>query len=326
MACMNDNLGRNIDYLRVSLTDRCNMRCRYCMPEEGTTLYSHQEMLTLEEVARVCGCAARLGISRIRLTGGEPLVRRNVVWLTKQLTALPGITEVSMTTNGALLPEYAAGLKEAGLSGVNVSLDTLNRERFLHITRRDLYDQVLAGIGAAKTAGLKVKLNCAVSEDFDRKEVLDFAQFSIVRQIPVRFIEMMPIGQGRTQRTVDNDTLLEVLKKEYPDTETLQKSLGGGPAVYYTFAGGKGCIGLISAVHHKFCGQCNRVRLTSDGYLKLCLAREDGIGLRDRLRGGISEEELMEIMAEAIRHKPEGHSFGLDGDRRTNINMNRIGG
>lgn len=326
MVSMKDKRGRQIDYLRISVTDRCNLRCRYCMPEEGTELFSHDEMLSLEELVRVCRCAAELGISRIKLTGGEPLVRKNVAWLAGQIGKIPGIEDVTMTSNGILLSEMAGGLKQAGISCVNVSLDTLDAKRFAAITRRDSYEAVIQGIRAAKAAGLEVKINCAVMEDFRETDVLEFAEFSIHNGIPVRFIEMMPIGQGRSFTALDNDRLLEALKRRYADVAPVGKHMGNGPAVYYGFADGKGCVGFISAVHHRFCGQCNRVRLTSDGYLKLCLAHEDGVSLRDVIWAGSGDEELKAVMAECIGQKPEGHLFGGEGDEETGVNMNRIGG
>lgn len=322
---MKDSLGRAINYIRISVTDRCNLRCLYCMPEEGTSLYRHEDMLTLEEIIRICRCAAELGISRVKLTGGEPLVRRNVVWLTAQLLTIPGIEEVTMTTNGILLNEQAAALAAAGLHSVNVSLDTLDRSRFAMLTRRNEYDAVMRGIEAAVAAGLKVKINCAVSEHFALSEVKEFAEFSIRNQIPVRFIEMMPIGQGQDFKTLDNDILLETLKAAYPDVTLTRQPLGNGPAVYYTFAGGKGCIGFISAVHHQFCGSCNRVRLTSDGFLKLCLAQEDGISLRDQMRSGITDDDLMRVVSNTIMQKPVSHQFDTKKGRQ-NLTMNRIGG
>lgn len=326
MVSMKDKRGRQIDYLRISVTDRCNLRCRYCMPEEGTELFSHDEMLSLEELVRVCRCAAELGISRIKLTGGEPLVRKNVVWLAGQIGKIQGIEDVTMTSNGILLAEMAGELKQAGISCINVSLDTLDAKRFAAITRRNSYETVIQGIQAAKTAGLEVKINCAVMEDFQEADVLGFAEFSIHNGIPVRFIEMMPIGQGRSYMALDNDRLLEVLKRRYADVAPVKKHMGNGPAVYYEFADRKGCVGFISAVHHRFCGQCNRVRLTSDGYLKLCLAHEDGVSLRDVIRAGGSDGQLKAVMAECIGQKPEGHRFGGAGDGETGVNMNRIGG
>lgn len=325
MVCMKDSLGRTIDYVRISVTDRCNLRCLYCMPEEGTQLFEHEEMLKLEEITRICECMAALGISRVKLTGGEPLVRKNIIWLTDLITKIPGIRDVTMTSNGVLLKQSAAALKQAGLSSINVSLDTLDRSRFAMITRKDCYEEVLCGIKAAQAAGLRVKINCAVTEHFCLSEVLKFAVFSIENQVPVRFIEMMPIGMGQAFKTLDNDVLLKTLTLAYRDVRLLNRPLGNGPAVYYTFAEGKGCVGFISAVHHQFCDTCNRIRLTSDGYLKLCLAREAGCSLRDVIRNGITDEELTRIIAEMIRQKPVSHQFG-SGRRPQGITMNRIGG
>lgn len=322
---MKDSLGRTINYIRISVTDRCNLRCLYCMPEEGTHLYEHADMLTLEEIIRVCGCMAKLGISRVKLTGGEPLVRKNVVWLTKQLLAIPGIEDVTMTTNGVLLKEHAKALYEAGLSSINVSLDTLDRSRFAMLTRRDQYETVLAGITAAKEAGMKVKINCAVTEHFQLPEVAEFAEYSVRNQIPVRFIEMMPIGQGQAFQTLDNDVLLQSLKENYSDVTLTKQTMGNGPAVYYSFSDNQGCIGFISAVHHQFCSSCNRVRLTSDGYLKLCLAQEAGISLRDVMRQGITDGDLSETVKQIILQKPVSHQFG-SGVRQPELTMNRIGG
>ncbi|MGL5437880.1 MAG: GTP 3',8-cyclase MoaA [Lachnospiraceae bacterium] len=322
---MKDSLGRTINYIRISVTDRCNMRCLYCMPEEGTRLYEHADMLTLEEMIRICGCMATFGISRVKLTGGEPLVRKNIVWLTEKLTAIPGITDVTMTTNGILLKPEAEALKQAGLSSVNVSLDTLDRDRFAMITRRDQYDAVLAGIAAAQEAGLRVKINCAVTEHFELAEVARFAEYSIENQIPVRFIEMMPIGQGQAYRTLDNDVLLHTLKETYADVILSEQSMGNGPAVYYTFSGNTGCVGFISAVHHQFCDRCNRVRLTSDGYLKLCLAQAAGLNLRDIIRNGSTDDELRQVIQSAIIQKPVSHQFG-GRQRQPGVTMNQIGG
>ena len=339
---MKDNRGREIDYLRISVTDRCNLRCRYCMPEEGCECFTHQEMMTLEELALVSACMAGLGVRRIRLTGGEPLVRKNLVWLIGEIHKIPGIEEITMTSNGILLADMAAGLKAAGLSGVNVSLDTLDRQRFLDITRRDEFGQVMKGIQAARAAGLQVKINCAVLEPLPLADLRAFAEFSVQQQIPVRFIEMMPIGEGCSFSTTDNDQILKRLTELYADVTVLTQKIGNGPAVYYGFADGRGRIGFISAVHHRFCDSCNRVRLTSDGYLKLCLAGGEGISLRDAMRGGMEAEALTGLIRQTILQKPEGHHFAqnfppsagegesplaeqIQGKKNT-VNMNRIGG
>lgn len=334
---MRDDNGRNIDYIRISVTDRCNLRCRYCMPEEGVDLMRHEDILTYQEILRIAGVGAKLGLKRVKVTGGEPLVRKGVSQLIGEIAALDGIEDVTMTTNGILLGEMALELKKAGLSSVNVSLDTLDPQRFHEITRRDRFSDVMRGIDAAAESGLRVKINCAVMEALSREDVLAFAAFAVERGIPVRFIEMMPIGQGRQYHAMDNEELLEILAEEYGDLSVSGEPRGNGPAVYYTYAAGAGCVGFISAVHHKFCGSCNRVRLTSDGFLKLCLDSPAGVDLRTPLREGISDEELGRVMEQWIGKKPESHHFNktdmggeespiFGSNAENGLNMNQIGG
>lgn len=322
---MIDGCGRTIDYLRISVTDRCNLRCRYCMPEEGITELKHEDILTYQEILRICQAGAEFGIRKIKLTGGEPLVRKAVEVLAGDLCALKKIEDVTMTTNGCLLKEKAEALKKAGVSSVNVSLDTLDPEGFAFITRRDCFQSVMEGIKAALKVGLKVKVNCAVMENLGREEVLAFAAFSEEWGIPVRFIEMMPIGQGRAYEAMENEELVRILSDAYGDFARAADKKGNGPAVYYTYGTKGGCVGFINAVHHKFCGQCNRVRLTSDGFLKLCLDSTSGVDLRTPLRKGISQKELVLLMEQWIKMKPESHHFG-ESRRETDRNMNQIGG
>ena len=283
---MRDGNGRKIDYIRISVTDRCNLRCRYCMPEEGIDLMRHEDILTYQEILKIAETGARLGIRRVKVTGGEPLVRKGVSQLIRELNAIEGMEDVTLTTNGLLLGDMAPELAEAGLSSVNVSLDTLDPERFSRITRRDRFADVMKGIESAVRSGLKVKINCAVMEHLSREDVLAFAEYSVKSGIPVRFIEMMPIGYGKQFKTIDHQTLLSHMKEAYPDLEEDHGIHGFGPAVYYRIPGWKGSIGLISAIHGKFCSSCNRVRLTAQGYLKPCLCYEDGVDLRAILRKG----------------------------------------
>ncbi len=322
---MKDSCNRTIDYIRISVTDRCNLRCLYCMPEEGVIPLRHEDILTYQEIIRICKAGARLGIRKVKVTGGEPLVRKDIEVLIKELTSIPGIQDVTMTTNGCLLKEKAAALKTAGLSSVNVSLDTLNPLRFARITRRDCFESVLEGIDSALAAGLKVKINCAVMEELTKEDVLALARFSMERRIPVRFIEMMPIGQGKNYKAMENDDLAEILRETYGELRVSQEVKGNGPAVYYTWGDGTGFVGFISAVSHKFCSSCNRVRLTSDGFLKLCLDSPAGVDLKEPLRGGISDDALLELMDESIRIKPVSHHFEEDCGETT-LNMNQIGG
>ena len=260
---MTDNLGRTIDYIRISVTDRCNLRCLYCMPEEGTIPMEQEEILTDKEILRISEAASKLGIRKAKITGGEPLIRKNIEGLVFQLSKI--FESVSMTTNGCLLKEKATALKAAGLSAVNVSLDALDPVRFQEITRRDCFDSVMEGIKSGVSAGLRVKINCTVLEGMKKEEVLAFALFSAKWKIPVRFIEMMPIGQGKKYQGFRRDDLMKILKDAFGDLREVKTGMGNGPAVYYTWGDGQGMVGFISAVTHKFCGDCNRVRLTCNG-------------------------------------------------------------
>ena len=322
---MKDSCNRTIDYIRISVTDRCNLRCVYCMPEEGIVPMSHGDILTYHEILRICEAGARLGIRKVKVTGGEPLVRKDIEVLIKGLQSIPGIEDVTMTTNGCLLKEKAALLKAAGLSSVNVSLDTLNPKRFAEITRRDCFESVMEGIESALEAGLKVKINCAVMEELSKEEILAFARFSMERRIPVRFIEMMPIGQGKRYKAMENDDLAGILSETFGPLRESREVKGNGPAVYYTWGNETGFVGFISAVSHRFCGSCNRVRLTSDGFLKLCLDSPAGVDLKRPLREGISDGDLLDLMKQSIQSKPESHHFEED-NGEASPNMNQIGG
>ena len=322
---MIDCLNRNIDYIRISVTDRCNLRCVYCMPEEGVVPMDHEEILSYQEIVRICEAGALLGIRKVKITGGEPLVRKDIEKLIGQLSRIPGIDDITMTTNGCLLKEKGAALKAAGVSSINVSLDTLDPERFAKITRRDCFQTVIEGIENAKALGLNVKINCAVMEELTKEEVLAFSRFSMEQEIPVRFIEMMPIGQGANYKAMNNDDLAGILSEAYGELTESKRVIGNGPAVYYTWGDGRGSIGFISAVNHKFCGTCNRVRLTSDGILKLCLDSPAGVDLKGPIREGISQDELVHLMEHTIWDKPESHHFNNE-HKKTDLNMNQIGG
>lgn len=320
---MTDLMGREIDYLRVSVTDRCNLRCVYCMPAEGIPLLSHDEMLTYEEIVRVCACAARLGIKKLKLTGGEPLARRGLPELAHQLRALPGIEQVTMTTNGVLLRDFAGALAGA-VDIVNVSVDTLDRAGFAAITRRDELPRVLDGIGAALEAGLRVRVNCVPSRTSDKEQILALAGLALERPIDVRFIEMMPVGQGDAFDGVPTSRLKGWLAQRYGVLTPVSAS-GNGPAEYVSVPGFSGRLGFISAVSHKFCARCNRVRLTSAGFLKLCLDHDLGVSLREPLREGLDDAGLLALMKDAIANKPDGHRFGEEKTSKVR-SMAQIGG
>ena len=324
---MLDQYGRNIDYMRISLTDRCNLRCIYCMPEEGICQIPRTELLDQEEILRISRLASELGISRIKLTGGEPLVRRICVPLVKELKALPGIRQVTLTTNGILLKEQLPGLMEAGLDALNISLDTLNPENFQKITRYNELDRTLEGLSTALSyPSLKVKVNCVPTFQTDQ-ELLQVAALARENPVHVRFIEMMPIGLGREFTARDEKSVKDILEKTYGTLTPVSEILGNGPCHYYTLERFCGRIGFISALSHKFCKQCNRVRLTSTGYLKGCLQFQNGVDLKVLLRNGASDEILKNALQKAIFEKPAGHNFQekKNGREESHI-MSQIGG
>lgn len=311
---MIDQYNRKIEYARISLTDRCNLRCRYCMPEHGIEKLRHEDILTFDEILRVVRALASLGVRKVRLTGGEPLVRRGIADLVCAIREVPGIEQVVLTTNGVLLDEMAEPLVRAGLSGVNISLDTRNPETFAGITRRPLLDKVLAGISRLQGLGLaSIKFNCVPLAGVNESEIPALAALARQHPVKVRFIELMPIGCAYEAgcRGVPMERVRRQLEKAYGPLKAaaLPGSTADGPAVYYHLDGFRGEIGFIDAVDHKFCSSCNRVRLTAEGFLKLCLNARTGLDIRTLLRSGVSEEQLRLAMQQAIYRKPEEHFF-----------------
>lgn len=324
---MIDKHGREIDYLRISLTDRCNLRCIYCMPEEGITQISHTQILSYDEILRVCRCMTRLGVRKIKLTGGEPLVRKNCASLVSSLKSLPGIEKVTLTTNGILLKEQLPALAEAGIDAINISLDTLDPELFRKIARRHTLEEVLEGLEAARQyPEIPVKINSVPV--FEKKDNF-VAMAGIAKQYPihVRFIEMMPIGYGRQFPFQDEASIIAVLEDAYGPLIPVKERFGNGPCHYYSIEGFQGKIGFISAMTHKFCSQCNRVRLTAEGYLKACLQYQTGADLRELLRNGSSDERLTEVIRNTIWNKPVSHNFYEEGTGQDEVRgMSQIGG
>lgn len=304
---MKDSFGREIDYMRISITDRCNLRCRYCMPD-GISWIPMEEILTYEEIKAVVEEAAKLGIKKIKVTGGEPLVRLGCPALVGMLKEVPGIEQVTLTTNGVYLAEYAEELKRNGLDAVNVSLDTLDAERFEKITGRDGLDAVLEGIQAALKLQIPVKVNSVLQKEENANEWKALAELARHRKLDVRFIEMMPIGYGKRFEPVYNEVLLKKFKEEYGELEPDTRIHGNGPAVYYQIPGFEGSVGFISAIHGKFCDHCNRIRMTSTGDIKSCLCFEEQISVREALRAG-DREEVRRLMEAAISSKPAAHQF-----------------
>ena len=313
MTGLSDSFHRPINYLRISVTDRCNLRCSYCMSSDGVCLMPSGEVLTYEEICRVVQAAAESGISKVRITGGEPLVRSGLPKLVEMLASIDSIDDISLTTNGSLLGQHAAELKSAGLRRVNVSLDTLKPDKFEFITGRDMLNDVLEGIDTARSVGLNpVKLNMVVMAGINDDELLDFAAKTIDEGWHVRFIELMPISGNASinpQLLAASDIKgrLEVLG----EIEPCLPGIGNGPAKYFRFPNSGGTVGFITPVSEHFCFKCNRLRLTCDGKLRLCLLAEDEVDLKQPLRSGISSAGLKQIIEEAVASKPLRHN--LDG-------------
>lgn len=338
---MQDGLGREIDYLRISVTDKCNLRCRYCMPPQGITPLAHEEILTLEEIFRLVGIMEQLGIRKVRLTGGEPMVRKNLPWLVEQIHGLCGIREIAMTTNGTLFAPQAEVYRKAGLTAVNISLDTLDPERFRCITGCDRADRaagvdsVLRAIDAALEQQLRVKINCVPCVEMNGEDIEGIAALAADRPVDVRFIELMPIGCGKNYTGISSEEILRRLEQRFGKAIAfLEKvNMATGPAEYYQFPGFSGRIGFISPISHKFCRECNRVRLTCEGRLKLCLHYDRGLELKPLLRGGASDEEIGRQIINALKEKPSEHHFrekaadgGLTDGAEEQRKMVQIGG
>jgi cyclic pyranopterin phosphate synthase len=313
-APLSDNFNRPITYLRVSVTDKCNLRCVYCMPEGGLPWLQRGEMLTDEEIVEIVRAAAAAGVRAVRLTGGEPLLRPGLHRLVASIAQTPGIDDVALSTNGLLLEEQLPELCAAGLRRVNVSLDTLREDRFAAIARRPGLDRVLRGIDAAIAAGATpVKVNCVVMRGVNDDEISAFAELTRERHVFVRFIEVMPVRENlglQSEAYVSSDEILgrvSAIGALHP----VAGPPGNGPARYFAFAGGRGGVGVISPLSHDYCDRCNRVRLTADGRLRLCLFGDQAIDLRGPLRGGAGTGDLAEIMRSAMLIKPERHHLRL---------------
>lgn len=331
---MKDAHGRVIDYLRISLTDRCNFRCIYCMPEDGVCQMGHDEILRIEDIERLVKVAAGIGIKSIRLTGGEPLVRKGVVDLIESITSIDGIENVSMTTNGVLLPSMADDLKRAGLSRVNISLDTLDPEQFAYVTRVGKLEDTLAGIDAALETGFDpVKVNAVTVKSLDQ-DFLAFAKLSIDRPLHVRFIEYMPVGDSSENGTgwgkddvIPSEELLAIINERAaaeglpPLGSASSDPLGWGPARYYEFPGAKGTVGFISPLSRHFCSECNRLRMTADGKIRPCLFSDTEYDAREALRNG-TDDQVRAVLLEALGAKPDDHHDKVGTER----GMSQIGG
>lgn len=325
---MKDGFGREINYMRISVTDRCNLRCVYCMPEEGVPSLYHEDILSYEEILRLVRVAAGTGVTKIRLTGGEPLVRRGIETLIKEIKSIPGIKTVGITTNGILIPEKIDSLTDAGLDCVNVSLDTLLADRFEKITRRRGLEKVLNAIDLCCDRGLNTKINCVAMKGVNDDEFAEIAGLAKDRNICVRFIEYMPVGKNDFEKYVPANEIKEQIESVYGKLNSDMQVHGSGPARYAKPDGFAGSIGFITAMTNCFCDECNRVRLTAEGYLKLCLQFSTGVSLRDIMRNGADDEELLKAFETALRNKPRKHTFNdyFDKENIEDRGMSRIGG
>lgn len=312
-----DRFGRKVTYVRMSITDRCDFRCVYCMDEEMTFM-PREKLLTLEEIVFLLRAFCELGVEKVRITGGEPLVRRNVDWLFKQLGELKRTTslkELTLTTNGSQLPRYAKALSEAGVDRINISLDSLDADKFKALTRTGELQQVLDGIAAAKEAGFKrIKLNAVIMKGRNEDEIVDLAEFAVENGMDISYIEEMPLGHvdhDRGESYCSSDEVLEVLQTRF----SLQPSIAttGGPSRYYQVADSQNRIGFISPHSHNFCSSCNRVRVTTEGRLLLCLGQEHSMDLRDVIRRYPGDmNKLKQAIVKSMDIKPEGHDFNIE--------------
>ncbi len=328
---LRDKYNRLIDYMRVSVTDRCNLRCIYCMPANGVKPFEHRDILTYEEIERIVRVAAGLGVKKIRITGGEPLARKGITHLISLIRNIDGVEDISLTTNGILLEKYAEALAAAGLNRVNVSLDSLRPERYREITRGGDITRVLRGIEKAESAGLApIKINMVPIRGFNDDEIEEFASITLNKPYQIRFIEFMPIGAKdlwSEDRYIPSDEIKTVVKRLGPLIPVRMRRMG--PARYFRFENAPGVIGFISAISHHFCCDCNRLRITSDGKLRPCLFSETEIDLKPALRSlqsPESEKEIKRLLVLSIAIKPEGHNIDKRSDLDSLKAMARIGG
>ncbi len=321
---MNDNEGRKINYLRISVTDRCNLRCIYCMPEKGIKKREHNHILSLEEIENIVKVGVDLGINKVRITGGEPLVRKGIISLIDKLANIKGINDLAMTTNGLLLKDYAYKLKSAGLNRINISIDTLNHKKYHDITRGGDLEKVLEGINIAKEVGLNpIKLNVVLIGGFNDNEIEDFIKFTCYDKIDVRFIELMPIGEA-SRWSMEHFISNEVILERFPQLIEVNNEDKASPAKYYRLPHSKGKVGLINPISSHFCNDCNRIRITADGRIKPCLHSNTEIDIKRLLKENISLED---IIIKAIKEKPHKHNIETLKNYEPIVrNMYQIGG
>jgi cyclic pyranopterin phosphate synthase len=327
---LRDNHNRVINYLRLSVTDRCNLRCVYCMPEEGTPFMPHGEMLTYEEMLHLLELCIQQGIGKVRLTGGEPLIRRGFIGFVERLCKFKRIDEITLTTNGVFLKDFARVLRDCGICRINVSMDTLNPDRFRRITRRDDYGRVWEGIEEAERVGFDpIKLNVVAMRGINDDEIVDFAHLTREKPYHIRFIELMPVGRENAfwtaERFLPSKEIFDRIQRLDPLTPIDRNPLDG-PAERYTLDGARGEIGFIGALSHHFCETCNRLRLTADGHLRGCLFSEQETDLKTPLREGREDRYILDLIRNTLQTKPANHGLAESRPRKCTRQMNRIGG
>ncbi len=323
---LKDNFGRKINYLRLSVTDRCNMRCRYCMPESGVSKLDHQQVLSYEQLYLLAEAAVALGIEKIRVTGGEPLVRKGIIDFLDQLSQIPGLKQLVLTTNGLKLPEMAAALKQAGVQRLNISLDSLRPEVFAKVTRRDELSKVLDGITIAEQVGLPIKINMVVMRGVNDAELVDFAAMTLEKNCSVRFIEYMPAIKEESWQSLvmPGEEILERIAEVFAFTPVVRGELAG-PAREYKIASAQGTIGVITALSGHFCQGCNRIRITASGKVRNCLFADAEYDLRPLLAGG-DAGDIQHALLQLVENKPEMHGMSEESTEHTAFTMARIGG
>ncbi len=324
-----DGMGRTIVNLRISVTDRCNFRCTYCMPADNVEFMPRDNLLSFEEITRVAQIGAGLGIKRLRLTGGEPLMRKDLPVLIRMLTQVEGIEDVAMTTNAFFLKDHAKALNEAGLKRLNISLDALDPEKFRHVNRRDCLKEVLEGIKISAEEGFKsIKINAVAMRNFSESEIMRLIKMGRSDGFEIRFIEFMPLDSDQIwerDKVLFGHEIIDLIKEKH-ELVPVENSLEIGPASEYDFADGKGRIGIITAVSNPFCDHCNRIRMTANGKLRTCLFSTNETDLKELIRGGASDEDIVKAIRDAVLIKEPGHKINLDDFERPQRAMHAIGG
>ena len=324
-----DGMGRTIVNLRISVTDRCNFRCTYCMPADNVEFMDRSNLLSFEEIQRVAQIVSRMGINRLRLTGGEPLMRKNLPVLIRMLNEVDGIDDIAMTTNAYFLKDQAQGLKDSGLKRLNVSLDALDPEKFRDVNRRDCLQSVLDGLDTARKVGFQsIKINAVAVRNFSESEIMSLVEMGRSDGFEIRFIEFMPLDSDKVwerDKVLFGHEIIDMIKKNY-ELIPIDNSLEIGPASEYNFADGKGKIGIITAVSNPFCDHCNRIRMTADGKLRTCLFSTNETNLKELIRSGATDETIIETIKQAVLVKEPGHKINLDDFERPTRAMHAIGG